>query len=391
MACYNLAMKRLYWTNPEMLEADVDVAAVDGGAVTTDPILFHPDEGGQPADLGTIGEAAVVGVEVVDGRIVHRLDRALAPGRYVARVDRQRRRHTAGHHTAQHIISGIAEKQFGLKTTGVHIGLERCTVDFDRKIEWETVAALEREAMAVVARDIPVETVFDDTDVRGRDDLGPIAADVVRVVKIGECDKSACCGAHVGATGEIGMIRLCDIESKKDGSRVTFLAGPKALEHSQLETGVLRELRKLASCSTAELPALFAKSLEQAKGLAKEVSRLWSRMLPDLAASADVVELEGSCVGVAVAPIPAPLVAKLAGMIAEATGGVGIAVSDMRIAISSRTLDAGGLLKRIQGVAGGKGGGSAKAANGSLDKVVRSEALVAILKAQQEDMSGSGS
>jgi alanyl-tRNA synthetase len=384
-------MKRLYWTNPETLEAEVDVAVVGKDAVTTDPILFHPDEGGQPADLGTIGEAAVLGVEVVAGRIVHRLDRALEGGRYVARVDWQRRRHTAGHHTVQHIISGIAERRFGLKTTGVHIGLERCTVDFDQKVEWETITVLEREAMEVVALDIPVETVFNEADVRTRADLAPIAAEVVRVVKIGDCDKSACCGAHVRATGAIGMIRLCDVESKKDGTRVYFLAGRKGLEYSQLETSTLRELRKLASCSTVELPALFKKSMEQAKGLAKEVSRLWSQMLPDLAASAEVLEIASSRVGVQVVQIPANLVMKLAGMIAEANEGVGIAVGETRIAISSRTLDAGDLLKKIQRSAGGKGGGSPKAANGNVGRAVTAEELVAILKTHQEDLPGSGS
>jgi alanyl-tRNA synthetase len=369
----------------------VQVTVLDDATVTTDPIVFHPDEGGQPADAGTIGEAAVTAVEVVDGKILHRLDRALASGRHVARVDRQRRRHTAGHHTAQHIVSGIAEKQFGLKTTGVHIGMERCTVDFDRKIEWETVTALEREAMEVVALDLPVETVFDETDVRTREDFAPTTDDVVRVVKIGDCDKSACCGAHVRTTGEIGMIRLCDIESKKDGTRVYFLAGLRALEYSQAETNTLRALRKLASCSTAELPVLFEKNMIQAKDLAREVSRLWSQMLPDLVTSATVAEVASSRVGVQVAEIPASLVTKLAGMVAEATGGVGIGVSDRRIAISSRSLDAGHVLQEIQKVAGGKGGGSPKAANGSLDRAVTTEELVAILKTYRPDLSGSGS
>lgn len=361
-------MKRLYWTEPDTFEAEVDVAIVDDRTVTIDPILFHPDEGGQPADLGAIGAANVLNVEIVAGRIVHRLDKPLAAGKHVARVDQQRRQHTAGHHTAQHIISGLAEKRFGLKTTSVHIGLERCTVDFDRKIEWDTVVTLERAAMEVVMCDLPVETAFNETDVRSRDDLKAVESDVIRVVKIGDCDKSACCGAHVGTTGQIGAIRLCDIESKKQGTRVFFLAGAKALEYAQTETSVLRELRKLASCSTPELPAIFEKTLSQAKELAKEVDQLWSQMLPDLASSAEVVDVESSKVGIQIAGIPESLVAKLAGMIAKATAGVGIVVSGTRIGISSATLGAGDLLKRIQATVGGKGGGSPKAANGSLDR-----------------------
>ncbi len=50
MGCYNRAMKRLYWTQPDTLEAEVVVAALEDSRVTTDPVLFHPDEGGQPPD-----------------------------------------------------------------------------------------------------------------------------------------------------------------------------------------------------------------------------------------------------------------------------------------------------------------------------------------------------
>lgn len=373
-------MKRWYWTNPEVLEAEVEVTAVDGESVTTEPVLFHPDEGGQPPDAGTIGEAKVVGVEVVDGQIVHWLDRALRDGRYVARVDRQRREHTAGHHTAQHILSGIAQRRFGLRTTGVHIGPERGTVDFDRKVEWETVAALEREVMEVVRRDVAVETRFDDTEVRVREGLSPIEAEVVRVVKIGEWNRSACCGAHVGRTGQIGTVRLVDLESKKDGTRVTFVAGAKAVEYSQQETEVLRALRKVASCSTAELPSIFEKALGEARELGREVSRLWSQMLPGLAASAEVIETSDARIGVQVGEIPSQFLAKVAGMIAERIGGVGVAVGGVRIAVSSRTIDAGELLEKIQRAAGGRGGGSPKVANGSLERSVSTEELVTILK-----------
>ena len=74
-------MKRLYWTQPDVIEAEVEVVTVGPNQVTIDPILFHPDEGGQPADRGTIGEAVVQDVQVVDGKIVHTLDRPLADGK----------------------------------------------------------------------------------------------------------------------------------------------------------------------------------------------------------------------------------------------------------------------------------------------------------------------
>lgn len=373
-------MKRLYWTNPDVVETQVEVTAVADCKVTTTPVLFHPDEGGQPADRGTIGEAVISNVEVVDGRIVHTLDRPLANGTYPARLDKAHRLYTACQHTAQHILSGIAQKQFGLATIGVHIGFERSTVDFDKSIDWDTATELERRAMEVVTLDIRVETVFNDPDVRMRTDSGPLEADIVRVVKIGDIDKSACCGAHLGTTGQVGVIRVLGIESKKGGSRVTFVAGMKALEYSQLETSVLRELRKIAGCSTPELPAILQKALDRTSELNKEVERLWSLSLPGLAGSARVAEVQSTKIGIQVAEIPNPLLAKLAAMIAEVVGGAGIAVSDVNIAINSTGVSARETLAQIQSVAGGKGGGSPRAANGKLGRTVTPDEIVAILQ-----------
>jgi alanyl-tRNA synthetase len=378
LARYNPAMKRMYWTHPDVFEVEVEVAAAGPDQVTTDPIIFHPDEGGQPADRGAIGEAAVYKVEVIDGQVIHTLDRPLPDGKYLARLDREHRLYTATQHTAQHVLSGIAAGQLGLETVGVHIGLESCTVDFDKKVEWDVAEDLERRVMAVVSGDIPVETVFDE-DMQARSRLGRIEADVIRVVKIGDIDRSACCGAHVRTTGQIGVIRIFDLESRKQGTRVSFLAGRRALEQSQSETFILRELRKIACCANAELPAALQKALERSKESTKEVERLWSARLGDLVKSAEIVAVGSSNVGLHVGALPRELVPVLAGMMAEATGGAGVVVSDVQIAVSAKTLDAGGLLREIQSRIGGKGGGSPKAAQGRLDRPVTAGELVTIL------------
>jgi len=190
-------MERMYWTQPDVLEAEVEVTCVEPGKVAIDPILFHPDEGGQPADKGTIGEAVVRDVQVVGGRILHVLDRPLPDGRHLARVDRNHRLHTATHHTAQHILSGIASRQLGLQTVGVHIGLDACTVDFHEKIAWDVAERLELQALEVVMANLPVETSFDAQGAQARSRLGAIESEIFRIVKIDDFDVSACCGAHV--------------------------------------------------------------------------------------------------------------------------------------------------------------------------------------------------
>ena len=377
--CYNDAVKRLYWTSPDVCEIEVEVKSVGDCAVAVDPVIFHPDEGGQPPDRGTIGRADVLNVEIVDGRIVHTLSEPLKNGRYVARVDRQHRLNTAGQHTAQHIISGIAESQFGLKTTGVHIGLERSTIDFDKKTDWQTLQAIERQAAEAVAENISVETVFDDTDVRSRFDLSQIDSDTIRVVRIGSYDASACCGAHVLRTGDIGIIRIIDLESKRDGTRLHFATGAGALDFCQTETSTLRELRKISRCSTLELPVILQKALDQSRGLAREIDRLQGSMLPSYVESAQIVEAGSSRIGIQVDAVAGKYAGKLAALVAEHADGTGIVVSDCNVAISSKNLDAGELLQKLSNAVGGKGGGSPGSANGRLDRAITSEQIVQII------------
>ena len=379
-AGYNPVVKRLYWTNPDVYEIKVAVKSVGDRRVTIDPIVFHPDEGGQPPDRGRIDQCDVLNVEIIDGRIIHTLDKPLSDGKYIARVDSRHRLCVARRHTAQHIISGIAEKRFGLKTVGVHIGPESCTVDFDKKIDFETVQAIERDSMQVVTENIPVETVFNDTNVRSRFDLNEIESDMIRVVKIGDYDASACCGTHVRRTGDIGIIRIIDIESKKNGTRVSFTAGLKALEFSQTETSILKELRQLSKCSTTELPVILSKALESSKNLNKQVERLQGLMLPGFVESARIVEIGSSKVGIQIDAVSAKLAGKLAALIANEIDGTGIVISDGSIAINSKNLNANDLLKKLHKAAGGKGGGSANTASGRLDKQVTVEQIMKILE-----------
>jgi alanyl-tRNA synthetase len=375
-------MKRLYWTNPDVYETEVEVESMGGCRITIEPIIFHPDEGGQPPDKGTIGESKILNVEIIDGRIVHTLDKPLSNGKYIARLDREHRLNSAGRHTAQHIISGIAEIRFGLKTVGVHIGFERCTVDFDRKIDWETAQTIELHSMEAVIENITVETVFNDSDARSRFDLTEIESDLVRVVKIGGYDASACCGTHVRRTGDIGIIRIFDLESKKEGTRLSFVAGQKALDFSQAETSILRELRKLSKCSTLELPVILQKALDNSKALNKEVDRLQALILPSLIESAKVMEIGSSKVGIQVDVVSSKYAGKLAALIADKINGTGIVVSKGGVAINSRNQNAKDLLLKLQKAFGGKGGGSPKSASGRLGRAVTIEQIISIIQEQ---------
>jgi alanyl-tRNA synthetase len=127
---------------------------------------------------------------------------------------------------------------------------------------------------------------------------------------------------------------------------------------------------------------MFRKALESAKNLSKEVERLQDMMLPGFVESAKIVEVGSSKVGIQIDAVSARLAGKLAAMIASEIGGTGIVISDCNVVINSKNSNAGDLLKKLHKVAGGKGGGSANAASGRLDRQLTAEQVIEILKQQ---------
>jgi len=150
------------------------------------------------------------------------------------------------------------------------------------------------------------------------------------------------------------MVQFCH---EKDGTRITFLVGRKALEYSQNETSILRQLRKEAGCSTSNLPLAYEKVVNHSNELAREINRLWSLLLPNFVEKAQIDEVDGVKVGIQIAQIPRQLLAKLAVMIAHSVNGAGIVVSGHQIAVSSCGISAKEILDRILNSAGGKRGG----------------------------------
>jgi alanyl-tRNA synthetase len=361
-------MRREYWLSPDLLESKVVVNNIGSNLVSVEPNIFHPNEGGQPCDLGKIGNAKVISVDMREGSIVIELDEKLSDGKYTARVDKKNRLFTSRHHTAQHIISGIAESLFNLKTMGVHIG-EHSTIDFDKEIDSETLESLELYSNRVVMDDIPVLSTFGSAPSRFDERINHIDSEDIRVVSIGDIDNSACCGAHVLSTGNVGYIRIVSNERKRGGSRIEFLAGEEAVLFSRNETNVLAEIRTLSSCSNDELVNKFSNLLESNKKLQQDINHIWSRNLSNIAENCGVLDINGNKVGLIIEIVPKKIQGKLMSVLLGANDA-GIIISDRSISIYSDRLSSRDLLDTIIGKVGGKGGGNDRIAKGYLSASV---------------------
>ena len=76
--------ERLYYDNAYLTEFDCCVLACRENGVHFDVLLdrsaFYPTSGGQPFDTGTLGNAQVIDVNVIDGDVWHTVTQPLTPG-----------------------------------------------------------------------------------------------------------------------------------------------------------------------------------------------------------------------------------------------------------------------------------------------------------------------
>lgn len=203
-----------------------------GFEVILDATAFYPEGGGQAGDTGTLG-----GVRVLDTRergetVLHLCDKPLTVGTTAeGRIDYSLRFMRMQQHSGEHIVSGIINRRYGYHNTGFHMGSDIITIDFDGVIPAEDLPEIEREANGAVWKNLPIRCW-----VPTPEELPGVAYRTkralpwpVRIVQVPGYDSCACCGTHVKATGEIGVIKLFTAIGFRGGTRMEMACGSRAL------------------------------------------------------------------------------------------------------------------------------------------------------------------
>ena len=213
-------------------------------SVVLDATAFFPEGGGQYPDKGVLAGCPVTDVQEKNGVIIHTVSLShlngaphpFAEGATVTgELDAPTRFARMQNHSGEHIISGIVHRLYGYKNVGFHLGDGDVTLDFNGVLTRAQLDAIEEEANAIVAANLPVKAYYPDPDelstltYRAKLDL----TEGVRIVRIGTEDAPkdlcACCAPHVDCTGEIGLIKLLDFIHYKGGVRIHMLCGSWAL------------------------------------------------------------------------------------------------------------------------------------------------------------------
>jgi alanyl-tRNA synthetase/misacylated tRNA(Ala) deacylase len=196
--------------------------------------VFFPEGGGQPCDLGTIdGQPCVVAVVRDGASCVIKSALAFEPGAEVdTAVDWPRRLDHMQHHSAQHLLTAIVERELQLPTESWSLTHPSCFIQLPAAAIAEAdVRRVEAICNEYISSGTAVERrVFASREEVPESRSRAIPADVrgpIRIIDIAGVDCCTCCGTHVESLAALRMIKLLHQEPKGNTCKLHFVAGDR--------------------------------------------------------------------------------------------------------------------------------------------------------------------
>lgn len=400
---------RLYYHDSFLYDFDAEVCEVLDSprpALILDRSAFYPTSGGQVFDTGTITPAASDNfanvkfanaklkitevADAEDGRVLHYFEAerdfdkaALQPGTRVhGQIDATRRRDHMQQHSGQHVLSAAFIRLYNMPTASFHMADDYCSIDLDTPtLTKEQIESAERLANEIVLENRPVDVRFVTRDEAGKLGLRklPVAdRDELRIIDIRDWDLSACGGTHVAQTGQIASILLRKTEKVRQGWRVEFVAGHRAVATARRDFTALTETAALFSAHIYDVPQQARKSLDEIRSLRKQREHSQEELAAAQAAAwlAEIPDNNGRRLVVRTfADRELAFVKLLAQELTRLSPGVValLATTSPQPALvfaqsAGQPFDMGALLKETMTKLGGRGGGSKDMAQGGVQQ-----------------------
>lgn len=255
---------------------------------------FYAESGGQVGDTGILDfdgeQVKIIDTKKENDLIIHlseKLPQEIS-GSVGAKVNAERRRKIAIHHSATHLLHAALRKVLGphVAQKGSLVNDEYLRFDFSHfsKVNDEEIKQVEslvnekiRENIPVVIKQMPKEEAL----ATGAMALfGEKYSDVVRVVIIDpNYSIELCGGTHVGNTGELGYFKLTHETAVAAGvRRVEAVSGKAAEDHLNTELTLSRSIREALKNPKEPVKAI-ENLLAENNELKKKIERLEAKQL----------------------------------------------------------------------------------------------------------------
>ena len=255
---------------------------------------FYAESGGQVGDTGEIivksEKIKVSDTKKENDLVIHFTDSIPADlsGEVIARVDAKKRRNTAWHHTATHLLHAALRKVLGTHVIqkGSLVNAEHLRFDFSHfaKVTEEEIAEVEELVNEKIRDNIPVVIKYMPKEEALK--FGAMAlfgekyGDTVRVVIIDpNYSIELCGGTHAGATGDIGFFKITNETAVAAGvRRVEAVCGKLAEDYVNEEFKIINTIRQSLK-NPADLSKAVENVLNENAELKKKIEKLQANQL----------------------------------------------------------------------------------------------------------------
>lgn len=254
-------MEKLYYDDPYLRDFTAEIVNIEEHLgkfrVTLDKTAFFPGGGGQSCDTGMIGDHKVIDVYEENDIVYHIVEKKPIKIHNVkCKIDSERRTDGMCQHLGQHILSGCFFNLFNANTFAIHLGADVSTVDIYGVLTEEQIRTAERLANKVIGDALKVESFIPTKSELKKLTLRralPNTKEDIRIVKIGDdFDINACCGLHPKSTLDLRLIKIKKFEKHKEGTRIEFLSGNRAVEDSYKKDEFQNSICKYLNCNENE-------------------------------------------------------------------------------------------------------------------------------------------
>ena len=228
--------------------------------IVLDKTPFYAESGGQVGDTGILifgdEKIKVINTKKENDLIIHFTEKLPSniDQKVIAKIDTDKRKKTAVHHSATHLMHAALRKVLGTHVAqkGSLVNDEYLRFDFSHfsKVSDEEIRKIESMVNEKIRENIPVvikEMKKDEALATGAMALfGEKYGDTVRVVTIDPSYSIELCGGtHVGNTGELGFFKITAETAVGAGiRRIEALSGNAAEDYVQREFDTLHHIRE---------------------------------------------------------------------------------------------------------------------------------------------------
>ncbi|MGC1616578.1 MAG: hypothetical protein WA736_18010 [Candidatus Acidiferrum sp.] len=357
-----------------------------------DRTAFYPASGGQPHDLGKIGDANVLDVRDDGDEIMHVVDRRPGSPDAFCCINWPRRFDHMQQHTGQHLLSAMFQERFGRPTLSFHLGTDLSTIDLrGPEPTGEILEGAERAANQIIFEDRPVTVRYGTAE-----DLAKLGvrkevdrAGILRAIEIEGADLQPCGGTHVKSTGQIGMLLVRRCTKVRQDWRIEFVCGGRAERAARQDFLRLRAAAEKLSCAPEDLIAAAERALSERDANFKRTRALLQR-LAEIEAVQAVRESAANSDGLRIVhrvfqDVEAEFLSYFATEVAKTERSIAllarVGCGHMLFAQHpTAAKDMSALLKEVLAKVGGKGGGTRDFARGRLDDPTQGENALALAR-----------